>query len=161
MRLLRWTRRVSELCQLLAIERCVGEGFETSFSQKEIRINVWDVTVTRRGILDWFSVALHLKSWSVYVWVFWSFSLSIYVDHLMKVITSLNPKKNRNYCDQFRTEVTSTLRLLNPLVPTTTQKRRFSCVLRVRFRRRWISAEILRCSPGSVHHRKAHDFLYL
>jgi hypothetical protein len=39
MRLLRWTRQVSELCHLLAIDRCVGEGFETSFSQKEIRIN--------------------------------------------------------------------------------------------------------------------------
>ncbi len=65
---------MSELCQLLAIERCVEETFETSFSQTEIRINVWDVTVTRGGILDWFSVVLHLKSWSVYVWVFWSFS---------------------------------------------------------------------------------------
>ena len=74
MRLLRWTRWLSELRQLLAIGRCGGRGYETSFSQKEIRIKVGDVTVTRQGILDWFLTASHLKSWRVYVWVFWSFS---------------------------------------------------------------------------------------
>ena len=41
MRLLRWTRRVSELCQLLAMGRCMGERFETSFSQKENQNQSW------------------------------------------------------------------------------------------------------------------------